>query len=93
MNRARRTRMLQRTAYLISLIVALSMILSLLGPALARSARPRTPTPRPTATWPPTWTAVPTLSLATPMLIYPLPPSTASPTITPTLTITSAATP
>lgn len=87
MNRTRRVKTLQRVAYLFSAIVALSMILSLIGPLLIRSER-AVSTPRPTATWPPTWTPVPTLPLLTPVLPESVPLPTASPTITPTLGIT-----
>lgn len=53
MTRRRDKRLTQNIAYALSAIVALSMILSLIGPLLLRNAARRPP---PTPTWPPTWT-------------------------------------
>lgn len=91
MNQQRRKRTTQIVAYTLSAIVALSMILSLIGPLVLRSPVQPTPTwtptwiPRPTLTFTPTLTATLTLaSTAAPTPTLPViraspPPGTASP--------------
>lgn len=61
MARRGNARFTQVTLYVVSAIVALSMVLSLLGPILFRTPQPPTPTPLPTWTpWPtPTLTPAP----------------------------------
>ena len=61
MARRRGKSLSQITLYVVSAIVALSMVLSLLGPILFRTPPARTPTPLPTWTpWPtPTVTETP----------------------------------
>ncbi len=95
MSQTRRTRVLQTIAYIVSALVALSMILSLIGPLLFRDVTD-IPAQHPTATWPPTWTPAPTataLPQITPMVVEPPLPPTASPTVTPTLSTVPTATP
>jgi hypothetical protein len=62
MARGRRGRFTRTVVYVLSAIVALSMIIGLLGPVLVRE--PRRPTPTPLPTWTPTreWTPTPTLT-------------------------------
>ncbi len=74
MKRSRKYRNARNTAYVLSAIVALSMILALVGPILMGT--PSRPTLTPTSTWPPTWTPRPTRT--------PTPSPTPSPTPAPT---------
>ena len=78
MARRRGKRFTQVTLYVVSAIVALSMVLSLVGPILFRTPPPRTPTPLPTWTpWPtPTVTETPTGEVVgPPTAAVPLPPT------------------
>jgi hypothetical protein len=96
MARRRDTRTIQRIAYILTAIVALSMIISLVGPVLIHEPGQATPTLAPTWTPFPRSTATPTSqSAATPTsqsAVTPTSQSTVTPTPSPTPTTEPTAT-